>query len=185
MLKAGWDKHTITFKASETPEVFCFSPSPSSLVSSFVLFLFLYPVPSPPVSLDIHASFWVHPCSASFLHSLFRLSFPVFCSRVELIPFAYGKKPNNLRLVTWITVLLGFPPHGRKKKNGRGMTLYQDKGTRMNLSQAFCQYFFHRIRSMLTSSASSFQRRPDGNRVAPTWAKGREEERSSSCQKLK
>lgn len=142
MLKAGWDKHTITFKASETPEVFCFSPSPSSLISSFVLFLFLYPVPSPPVSLDIHASFWVHPCSASFLHSLFRLSFPVFCSRVELIPFAYGKKPNNLRLVTWITVLLGFPPHGRKKKMGEGWLCTRTRGPGWTCLRPFVSIFF-------------------------------------------
>lgn len=52
-------------------------------------------------------------------------------------------------------VVLSFSPHGHFGENVRGMTLYQDKGTRMGLSQAFCQYVLHRVRSMLTSSALS------------------------------
>lgn len=35
------------------------------------------------------------------------------------------------------------------------VTLYPDKGTGMSMSQAFVSMFFHRMRSMLTSSALS------------------------------
>lgn len=55
---------------SKQPGPWRFSVSPflcsASLISSFVLFLLLYPLCSPLVSLDIHDSFWVQPpCSPS------------------------------------------------------------------------------------------------------------------------
>ena len=104
MFESNWDKHTITFKATfGTLEVFCFSPSPSSPISSFVLFLLLsilrallrFPLISMP-------SFEIIP----WLPSPLALPFFFLCLpfvpqwRQSLLLMEEKKEKKNLRLVS-------------------------------------------------------------------------------------
>lgn len=139
MLEANQDKRTITVEATGTPVVFCFSLSPLPLLFP-LLSTFYYSLSS-----ALSSCFPWYPClllssSPALPLPLFLLSFPVFCSRVEATPSLMEKKRlvcnlNNCAAQfssSW--TLWG--------KNGWGVTLYQDKGTRMSLSQAFVSMFF-------------------------------------------
>lgn len=63
--------------------------------------------------------------------------------------------------------------------------MYQDKETWMDLSQAFCQYVFHRVRSMLTSSASSAKEGLMGILMLPLERREGRKKGSSYSQRLK
>lgn len=140
MLEVNQDKHTITFKATEIPLVFSFSHSSASLISSFVLFLLL------PIScallwfpLTAMLSFEFILCSPSPYLSLSSF-FPCLLFQSGGDPFAYGKKKRLFRNLN--NCAAQFSSLWTLGLNGGGMTLYQDKGTRMGLSQAFVSMFF-------------------------------------------
>lgn len=173
MFDSNWDKHTHIQSNLWDPRGFLFLSV--SFLSYFLfcpLSITLYPPRPPPVSLDIHAFFWVHPLAFLSPRSLFLLSLPAFCSTVQAIPFAYGrgkKEKKNLRLVSnlnnWAAQFSSsWTLWG---ENGWGGDFVPRQGDRDEHVSGLCQYVFSQDEINANFICTLRQRGPDGNLALP------------------